>query len=356
MGGETALDIDQLLAPVSDEEPTGEDLEYDPEFGELQRSAQRKPEQELGEHTKDAVEPDWAAVQKQAVALFERTKDLRIAVHLTTAAARTDGFAGLRDGLTLVQQLSEQFWDGVYPRLDEDDDPTIRCNAVQELVNPGLDGILQAVLDAPFVSSRVAGRFCLRDLKIISGDLKQQEEDTRPTPQRGLVEAAFQDVESEENVAIAELLSESAEAVKQLQELYVSKVGSVAAPDLTELTGYISEIDTFVNEQLQRLGLAESPADDAGSGGSGTAPVTGDVSSREDVVRMLDKICSYYERSEPSSPIPMLLHRAKSLVHKGFMEIIADLTPSGVMEAKVFNGAEYDEGGSSGDGWSNSSS
>ena len=39
----------------------------------------------------------------------------------------------------------------------------------------------------------------------------------------------------------------------------------------------------------------------------------------------------------------MLLHRAKTLVHKGFMEIIADLTPSAVSEAKIFNGVGYEE-------------
>jgi len=54
------------------------------------------------------------------------------------------------------------------------------------------------------------------------------------------------------------------------------------------------------------------------------------------VLRMIDKICFYYQQQEPSSPVPILLKRAASLVNKSFMEIVADLTPSGVSEAQRY--------------------
>jgi type VI secretion system protein ImpA len=55
---------------------------------------------------------------------------------------------------------------------------------------------------------------------------------------------------------------------------------------------------------------------------------------------MIDKICAYYERHEPSSPVPMLLMRARRLVDKSFMEILQDLAPEGMGQARQVGGME----------------
>jgi type VI secretion system protein ImpA len=67
---------------------------------------------------------------------------------------------------------------------------------------------------------------------------------------------------------------------------------------------------------------------------------SGEINSRDDVVQQLDRLCEYYRRNEPSSPVPMLLRRAKRLVAKDFMDIIRDLTPGGIAEAELFSGVE----------------
>jgi type VI secretion system protein ImpA len=55
---------------------------------------------------------------------------------------------------------------------------------------------------------------------------------------------------------------------------------------------------------------------------------------------MLDKICQYYARSEPSSPVPYLLKRARRLAEKNFMEIIGDLNPEAVEQIAKVTGVE----------------
>lgn len=352
------MDIEQYLTPVSEDSPAGEDLEYDPEFGELDRTAQGTPEKRTGDHIIEAVPPDWKAVREQCNSLFERTRDLRVAVLLTRAQLHDEGYQGLRDGLSLIEQLSEKFWETVHPALDEDDgDPTMRCNALRELVNR--EGLLQEVLDAPIVSARVAGRFSLRDLKVIAGELKPRETDDHPPPQRQLVEAAFQEVGDEEVTATAQTLAECLDGIEKLNSVYVTQLGVVDAPDLSDLTADLKEVQSFVARQMARLGLGgdttesngEGEAEIEASGGAGAVAgtsISGDVRSRDDVVRMLDKICLYYQQQEPSSPVPILLRRAASLVNKDFMEIVADLTPSGVSEAALFAPSQAD----SSDGWS----
>src|SRR5215208_6225341 len=98
----TAFDVEALLAPVSAENPCGENLEYDADYVVMEQAAMGKPEQQFGTTVIPAEEPDWREVQTQALTLLPKSKDLRIGVYLTRAAARTDGFSGLAGGLELL--------------------------------------------------------------------------------------------------------------------------------------------------------------------------------------------------------------------------------------------------------------
>ena len=124
------IDVEQLTAPLSDDAPSGDNLEYEPEFGELERAAQGTDEHVMGDEVVAAEEPDWSDVKSQALALFEKTRDLRVAVVLTRALVNRSGPEGLDDGVALIRGLLEQQWDTVHPQLDaeDDNDPTFRVN------------------------------------------------------------------------------------------------------------------------------------------------------------------------------------------------------------------------------------
>jgi type VI secretion system protein ImpA len=101
-------DVEVFLQPVAGANPCGSDIEYDPAFLELERMVRGKPEQQIGKTVVSAEEPDWEAVAKAAAALLLRTKDLRIAFHLTRALLHAEGFAGMRDGLAVLRGLVER--------------------------------------------------------------------------------------------------------------------------------------------------------------------------------------------------------------------------------------------------------
>ena len=69
----------------------------------------------------------------------------------------------------------------------------------------------------------------------------------------------------------------------------------------------------------------------------------GSTKNRSDVIAALNKVCIYYEKYEPSSPVPILLERAKKLVPMGFLEIVNDLVPKGTADAEVFRGRGPDD-------------
>jgi type VI secretion system protein ImpA len=72
------------------------------------------------------------------------------------------------------------------------------------------------------------------------------------------------------------------------------------------------------------------------------AALSGEIASREDVLRALDKLCAYYARYEPSSPLPILLQRCKRLVPMNFVDIVRELAPDGLGQIELIAGKTGD--------------
>ncbi|MEO8999624.1 MAG: type VI secretion system protein TssA [Rhodanobacter sp.] len=345
----TQYNLESLLAPIGDDSPAGDDLEYDPEFLALGRAAAPKAERAVGDNVKAAEEPDWDKVAELAETVLARSKDLRAAIYLTTAWTRTSGMSGWSAGLGLIRGLLEHFWDSVHPQLDaeDDNDPTTRVNSVVPLGDQ--QGVLRYFRITPFVQSPRLGRFSLRDLRIANGTLKIAASDGEPEASMTDIEACCMDCAEDELVAVTTAIRESLEHAKAIDGIFNDRVGT-AGPDFKNLLSDIYELKKFLEPQLARRlpqeGSAEEAAggaDGAGAGGGGARASTGAIASPQDVMRRLDELCDYYTRNEPSSPVPLLLRRARRLVGMGFMDLLKDLAPGGVSELQVVSGTPSDE-------------
>lgn len=332
------IDPVKFVASFADGDPSGPNLEYDPDFMALERAQQARPEQVIGDSVKPAQEPDWRDVTERAETLLGRTRDLRVAVALTHALLRTQGLEGFAAGLNVIKGLLEGQWDSVHPKLDADDhnDPTSRVNSLVSLA--ASDGVLKAVREVPLVASKTLGRFSLRDIRIASGKQPAPAGLAEP-PKQIQIDAAFRDADLGELQTSAAQIALALENVGAIDKLLVDKVGSLA-PELKPLVLDLTEIKHVLAEQLSARGVGAASAEGAAVGADASGGARGEIDSREDVVRQLDRLCEYYRRHEPSSPVPMLLRRAKRLVSKDFMEIVRDLTPGGVAEAELLSGIE----------------
>lgn len=343
------INVENLLAELTAEQPCGEDMEYDVAFTELEIAAQGKAEQEYGDTLVEAEEPDWTEVEDKALAVLQQSKDLRAAMHLTRSLLKTEGLVGLSQGLELFRGYVEQYWDSVHPQLDPDDDndPTMRVNVLRSLADE--DTMLRAIRTAPLTDSRVAGRFSLRDIAVANGDLPPPENAEEGPADLTIIEAAFQDTDPERLQALADAVRESMEHVASIESTVTDAVEAGAGPDLSDLGKTLKKVHSALAERLggdeeeaadEELeeGLAEA-GPSAGAGGA----ISGAVKNPNDVIRMLDKILDYYARSEPSSPLPLLLQRAKRLVSKDFMTIMKDIAPDGVGQASTIGGISEDD-------------
>jgi type VI secretion system protein ImpA len=81
-------------------------------------------------------------------------------------------------------------------------------------------------------------------------------------------------------------------------------------------------------------GATTSEAADAQAG----TVAIGNIKSRQDAIRALDAVAEYFRRNEPSSPIPLIVDRAKRLVAKDFLEVLADIAPDALGVARAAGG------------------
>lgn len=337
-------DVESLLQPVIGADPCGADLEYDRAFLDLERLVQGKPEQQMGSTVVPAQDPDWEAVAQSAAPLLSKTKDLRVAFHLTSALLNTDGFSGFRDGLAVLRGLVERYWEGLFPRLDPDDgnDPTFRVNILMGLCDPA--AVTDRVRMLPLVISRSFGRFSLRDLAIASGEIPPTS-GTQPSA-GSAIDGAFAESAVADLQATAASVRQSLEHLAALETSVGAHVGDARGPNFAKLSELLRQAHKILVARLEQRGIAAAPLAGGSPGAAESGPpsvpiaLPGTVSSREDVVRLLDRMCEYFERSEPSSPIPLLLRRCKRLVSANFLDIVRDVAPDAVHQVEALRGRE----------------
>jgi type VI secretion system protein ImpA len=340
MASTMVLGFEALVSEAGESPPCGPNLEHELSFFELEAAARGKPEQRTGDAVKPAEEPKWPKVAEMAQGLLLRSKDIRLAIHLTRALTRTDGLPGLASGLKLVHGLLERYWDHVHPRLEADqgNDPTERLNALAPLIDSG--AVLKDVRELYLVSSRDHGQLQVRDVEIALGRLALPRTEGAPAVKplgqiHAQIAAAFA-----EDRTIPSALTEGRRHLLAIQTLVAERVGALRAIDLKPLAQCLENVLEACEAALGTRS-ADQPgaagAQDAATGGPALA-VSGEIRTREEAVRLLELVCGYLERREPSNPAPLFIRRAQRLMTKNFVEIVKDLMPDSLANLEKLAG------------------
>ncbi|MBK8209074.1 MAG: type VI secretion system protein TssA [Rhodospirillales bacterium] len=343
-----------LLSALAMGATCGDNIEYDSEYMALERLLHPFVDPMTGVEAAEAAKlPDWGDIRARALALLSRTVDLRVAFWLTRALLQTDGLVGLHEGLALIHRLLVERWDTLHPQLDPDDDndPTLRINTLAALNDP--ETVIRELRAVPLVVSARFGKINYRDIALASGELTPINEETpRDTSE---IKASFKECDAEGLLATASAARDSESLVERIEQVVCDHVGVGQAVDLSPIRSALRTISRYLDERVTERGLAGAEVIQPGGAlmidGNAhvrASPVVPAISleavariaSRDDVVRVLDMLCEYFQRNEPSSPVPILLHRAKQLVGKDFMEILRDLAPEGLQQAERFRTAD----------------
>jgi len=337
--------VAELQAPISEDSPTGDNLEYDSAYIALDSASQGKPEQQFGDTVIAAVEPDWRLVQEQAQSLLARSKDARVAMLLLRASTRLQGIEGFSQCLSLLGGLLERYWDTLHPQLDADDgnDPTMRLNALAPLADERT--VLRDLYDAQIGVARGTGALRVRDVAIAHGQLAAPAGEAAPSPAQ--IDGALASIHAQAPERIRTLAALAAQ-VDGLQALLSRHTGRGDAIDLAPLRG-ICNMLAKACAPLE-AGAGTSPAgghastigaiDDGGARIDGASGERTEIRSRQEALQVLDRVIHYLQQTEPGNPAPLLIMRAKKLIGVSFMEIMADLAPGAIDTIETVTGRQ----------------
>lgn len=325
------MNIDEFLAPVSAEQPCGENLEYDADFQAMEQAMQGKAEQQFGDTIIPAEPADWTTVEKLAAGLLSRTKDLRVMLALTQAWTKRRGLSGYADGLLLVQQALSLYWQPIYPLLEEygETDPFYRINALAGLSDKS--ALTSALRNAVLLRSN-GDELLLRDAQALLDGSKTECADYPGGRSRLIDELARGGQPGIDAIlaihqrlqTIREILSDclGESGVPEMEQLQKT-VGIVAgACQITDISSFhASREESAVSEHQAIYDVPPPTAVDWRSA---------QISSRAEAQQMLEKVKQYFAQHEPSHPAPLMIERVQRLIELDFMDIIRDLAPDGV--------------------------
>lgn len=350
--GQERTTVDGWLEPLGDP-PCGDDLEWDNDFLEMSQASVGKPGSQFNNDA-DARPPDWRSVKRLAESLFERTRDVRVAIYWARAQVHLEGARTLPASMRLVQGLLERYWDEVHPKPD-DGDAYARVNALNDMA--GAAGLVGDLRQSAIVSGRGFGELRGREVEIALGLLEPREGESALIPAQ--IEQILADAAAEDP-ALRGFAGAAVARLERLDELMRERVGYGSAPDLSALKSLLSGIQGLMPAEggAESGGAASAGEADAGdAGGDGGAAVAtaprrgavrgaglpGSIESREDALRAIDLVCTYLERTEPTNPAQFFLRRARKLVDKTFIELVRELAPDSLDQVAKIMGVSIED-------------
>ncbi|HMH45665.1 MAG TPA: type VI secretion system protein TssA [Pyrinomonadaceae bacterium] len=321
------IDVTALLAPIPGDNPAGESQQYAGVYDEIREARRADDTLAKGEWEREPKVAEWPRVFDLATtALATKTKDLQIAGWLTEALAYLYGFRGLRDGLMIVRGLHEQYWDRLYPEID-DGNLDGRANAISAM-DTRLEIPLKNVpltksgseSDYSFIQWEESTKFDIPDnLDTLDSDAVERFNALRAEADAGnkTTSETWRKAKDATPRAFFEetftVVHECWDQFQALDKVMDEKFGN-QTPGLGTLKKTLDSIRTLVEKVVKEKRILEP--DPVLDGESGTASPdeaargAGPLKGRAEALRQLAEVAQYFQRTEPHSPVAYLVQRA----------------------------------------------
>lgn len=340
--------LGNLLQPVPGPNPCGENLRYAPLYDKIKEARREEDDAPQGDWQREIKRADYPLVIKLASDLLAtKSKDLQIAAWLTEALLNREKFTGLKEGLDLLRALVENFWDTVYPEL-EDGDAELRATPLDWAGSC----LGEAVRRVPLTEKKVPltktgfNWFDYQQCRAVGYDADAAGSEAKRTAREAavaegkLTPEAFDEALGITKKAFYEQLAQeigaSLQSLQALDEVCSQKFGPVA-PGFSKLRTALEEVRQTIaillkKKQEQEPETApvqevttepEAPAEaevehePAGALEAAQAVARApkerllsvEPADREDALRRVVVVARYLRREDASSPVPYLMLR-----------------------------------------------
>ena len=317
--------LSQWLQDISSDSPCGEDfVDSSSDYFTL--------EGKVGTTTESS---EWKKLKQEADGFLSKTKDIRLYALYTRILIHTEKnpLIGLSKGLQLIHHCMENYWDCIYPQIDNDD-PTEaffdRNNALADFAS--YKDLILPLSKKINILSIGLGNYTLDDLLTLNagGTLADKQ--------------SLQGLMPEEEETYAEVLQQfslSLDLAESIKELYQEKSNEMFTEFNDHLLPMLKKGVSLNGGSGSELADSDTPTTDNAVDTNSTPAmqIQGEINSRKDIVKALKLICDYYDNNEPSSPIPMMIERVIKMVDMNYREIFLELQLSGDLD-KIFGKVE----------------
>jgi type VI secretion system protein ImpA len=349
MAASATINIDSLLAPISETAPVGVNLRADVSPTSIYyrlkdarsgaRAAERRADAEGG---LPGLAADWQTILTLAPkALAETSKDLEVTAWYIEGLVRAQGFPGLRDGIHLARGLMAQYWDSFFSLEDEDGLAT-RLAPIAGLNGQGNEGtLIQPLRKVPVTAGGDDVSFAIYHYDQARALTNVTDAEVRARREAG-GEVSMERFTAAVNgsggtfyISLIEDIEGTLHEIELLAQVLNERAGR-EAPRTSDIAGVLTTIlnavRSFSGELVARALAAaqgsEAQGNMAGSAGAaGMVMAGGTVSGRDDALRILLQVAEYFKRFEPHSPISTSLEEIVRRARMPFAELLAELLP-----------------------------
>ncbi len=175
---------DDLLMPVAGDNPSGANVRYDPIFDKIKEARREDIDAPQGEWKTSLKTADYGQVVKLAGEVIAmRSKDLQIAAWLVEAHVRREGFQVLGPSFRFVRELLENFWETLYPEIEDEDDIEIRCGPL-DFIGSRLEAALK---QSPITANRL-GWFAYQTSRAVGYESEDASSEKRESREKSIKE------------------------------------------------------------------------------------------------------------------------------------------------------------------------
>lgn len=327
-----------LCGAISEEKPCGASLEYDPAFILLLSKLQPKLSAEYGNFVEAAEPISWGDIERESLALLQKSKDIRLLITLMRCRLRQLGPKALAEGLTALHFLLTQFPDDLHPQLmDEGEfEPLMRANALSEL--EATDGLL-ADLRNQHLPAATGQHITVKEYEKAHAFPREES----AIAQASLAALRHEWQENGDDTLAS--LHQASLLLEQIKSMLKSSLGQ-DVPEFTQLATLLSLFSSAGSQihlpesEVAQPPESESPhvaeSDEAPqtsnnivinqAGQPASLPIvrqkTAAIESRADALSRLIEVRAWFEKTEPSSPASLLLSFAEKTIGLSFSALL----------------------------------
>jgi type VI secretion system protein ImpA len=334
---------DDLLNPIPGDNPSGVNLRYDRIYDQIKEARTEDDESiPTGAWQRTPKKADLPLVIKLAgEALATKSKDLQLAAWLTEAHVRREGLALIQPCFQLFRDLQEQFWETVYPEM-EDGDAGMRAMPIEWASNR----VSALVREAPITKSGLS-YYQYKDSRAVGYEADAEYSDSKREARKQAIEdgkvtgedfdAAFAGTSKAFYVGLQTAVQSAVETLEGLREYCDEKYGD-EGPAFSKLNTSLEEVGQVINSLLNEKRklepdpvekveeeeeaeeveaepepVAEETVEVAAPKAKKGKALSAEPESWDDAVSRIQACAQFMQKERPTSPVPYLLQTAVRL-------------------------------------------